>query len=344
MDQIGEIPAGLPNGEPNAVATGAGTAALRFVLCDHAPENASVIAAELADCDVIALEGTGLADDEERGEHEQLYSALLSSRLPQGAAEPFLAQLGGTEGGVFVAALLRELGGSDKPVILIDVMRDHPEYPVLNAEEQAKARYHQGVVVNAPNSELRDHVLDGLRYEAQAIGVRDGEMAGRLLVARTVYPGKRIGPVVGAAHTGAAQATARTVPTERVYVVGQRRGRQANERVHYSNRTAALRQLRFRPGSELPDALVDRLLLQELYFSYTIYGSEAAEGYLGRAEVSDRIENELVGQMTDAEVSAVLAEIDAAKAGRMARLRPERTRQSVHGVLLRHKEQVEARA
>ena len=123
----------------------------RFVLCEHIPENAGKIVAELEGCDVVAFECIGLKDKAEQARLGEVATGIVSSRLNDTARKTALEmltanvdmELGRGDGLFFIADVLDKLAKTDKAIRFIDITQDHPSYSKELAYTDAANKYHR---------------------------------------------------------------------------------------------------------------------------------------------------------------------------------------------------------
>src|SRR4051812_5829500 len=91
---------------------------LKYVYCEHVPENSEAIVAAVEDCDLIALEVVG-GNAEER----DIYEGVMNSITLSGKEVNF--------GPIFLSCLAEGLRGSGKIIKLIDIDEEDEQYELL---------------------------------------------------------------------------------------------------------------------------------------------------------------------------------------------------------------------
>jgi hypothetical protein len=284
----------------------------KFNFSLHSEENAPEIAVSLSDCDIIAVESTG-DTVERREQREALFTQLLSDAVPHETLEQASAVLAqGGEG--FMGKLLENLAGSNKKIVLIDMSAEEPDAHVLEEMDRADGALFKGIADNVSNDALKELLVESMRATAYASKKRE-ELVVRQLSAMQdgEGKGKKIGVVMGAVHTPVYHDLSKTFPVEREFT-DARDNDHLTTRASYEHTAQLMRQLRFNPEKELDEALVNRTLVEEIYYAYKFYSSEDVSEVHDSNHRARKIQKEITDKMSDDDINAFLEELDQVKA------------------------------
>lgn len=283
----------------------------KFNFSLHSEENTPEIAASLADCDIIAVESTG-DTVERRKQREVLFTQLLSDAVPHETLEQASTVLAkGGEG--FMGKLLENLAGSNKKVVLIDMSAEEPDAHVLDEMDRADRALFKGIADNLSNDTLKELLVESMKATAYSSRKRE-ELVVRQLSAMQdkENEGKKIGVVMGAVHTPVYHDLSKAFSVEREFTDARDDGSSA--RASYGHTAQMMRQLRFNPEKELDESLVNRTLVEEIYYAYKFYSSEDVSEVHDGNHRARKIQKEITDKMSDDDVNVFLAELDRVKA------------------------------
>ncbi|QQS21689.1 hypothetical protein IPM09_04190 [Candidatus Saccharibacteria bacterium] len=185
-----------------------------FVYCEHTPDMAVEIAKSLRGCEVVALEAIGVSEGDV-AKHEALLQSVICGDIP-------IAQLDGICSDV-VYKLVNELQrqGTVKAIRLIDARKEQKDIYDTHREDL----YDENISSMARSGDHRRFfrsVIDYAMYSGLSDRRREDLCAYQLLALAGEYPGKRIGVVQGAAHTGTQHVIDRMgIENSRVFVVDE---------------------------------------------------------------------------------------------------------------------------
>lgn len=286
----------------------------KFVFWRHVPENAKAAAGQLADCDVVAIEFVGCKNADERQRYDNAATLFVSSAADakeRAKAEKALRKMPPS-----TLPLLRELRGSDKQIVSIDMMKSDPGYDKFKAAMSHEMRLGFALGQQRPNEAIAKKIMKNDDFLADQIMARE-ELLSRQLhnLANAFAPGTKIGVMLGAIHTPVYHELQRSYQAERVFIDNEQPQPMANgELYRYSPAGRLLRQRRMLPDSPITEALLNRVLLEGIELVAQDENNPSAKG----APLHDSLD--------DAEVSEILAEIDMVKNGVVAKLRGRKWR------------------
>ncbi|HMH70391.1 MAG TPA: hypothetical protein VK502_03245 [Candidatus Saccharimonadales bacterium] len=283
----------------------------KFNFSLHSEENAPEIAASLFDCDIIAIESTG-DTTERRKQREVVFTQSLSDAVPRDILEQVSAVLAkGGEG--FTGKLLENLAGSNKKVVLIDMSADEPDAHVLDEMDKADEALFKGIAENLSNDTLKTRLVESMKATAHASMKREELVVRQLTAMQDIdeIGGKKIGVVMGAVHTPVYHDLSKVFSVEREFT--DARDSSSSARASYGHTAQMMRQLRLTPEKELDESLVNRTLVEEMYYAFKFYSSEDISEVHDGDHRARKIQKEITDKMSDEGVEAFLTELDLIK-------------------------------
>jgi hypothetical protein len=239
----------------------------RFAFCKHfEPDNATLAAEWLKDCDVVAVEAVGGAP-EVRAEAERDYNEFVQ-RAAAGESVADLLSLIEDES-PFTRQLLTKLAGyGPKRILLIDAGDADEVTSTFQPYEDAQETYRGSSLRHMSLHELQRATRDFLQASANREGGRETLQASQLqqlAQPETGPPPHKIGVVVGLEHTPTRDRLDQlgyTTSQRQINVVSPGYLRQD---IPQSAEARAGIFLRSHPDEPLPTTLVNRVILEQIY-------------------------------------------------------------------------------
>ena len=282
---------------------------LKLVMWEHSKENNDNTVKQLQDCDVVAFEHRVFKNNEERQAYDRAATTYVSTTATdeeRRKAYLFLDKFDHTA--PQYKLLLDSLKGSDKRIVTLDMNKDDPDYkPELNTEK--------AVSLNASKmsvGEIKTTLVERAAASAKWDEAREARMVAQVTDLVGEYSGQEvnIAIMVGAAHTPVHHQLAKQFPGQatRVFATPVKAGQTRPERTYYDPISQLRRHARLVPDKPVPDAMLDRAVLQALeHDSFSLFSD---------AQLHSRaIEN-----LSDAAVSELVVALDGLKTGLKANL------------------------
>jgi hypothetical protein len=275
---------------------------LKIVLWEHSPENSAAAADQVKDCDVLAMEYTGFRNDEERQAFDREATICMSSTA--GATELLHAKNYIKERHRATYELLNGLQGTDKQVITVDMNADHPDAKLEKSLAREERRFRSLRHSHPESSKLEAPTEKLAAARAQIINKREDLVVGQVegLLADERMQGKKVGLLIGAAHTRVMHKLAAGRNIEHVFVTGDYR---RNQKQHFNSMDAITRHKNIIPDRPVPRSLVRRAILEQLYTTHNL------DDIVADHNTGDLVD--LTERLTDQEVDELLLATDAIK-------------------------------
>jgi hypothetical protein len=155
-----------------------GNTILTGIMGTHTNESGPSIARALSNCDIVTVEGPGVAD---RAAYEAAFTRLISSDLnntdPSTVDAAFAKLLASGYDGTTIFSALR---GSDKTVVFLDLDRDDADYPKVEADKAAREQYAVSLTNLDTVATTRGALLSSLNAAVEAHAVREPAMKEQL--------------------------------------------------------------------------------------------------------------------------------------------------------------------
>lgn len=282
---------------------------IKFVFWEHVPENSAVAAAQLKECDVVALELLGTKASE-RLRIEQAATTYVSSTATYEEHRKAARVIKRTLPDMY-RGLLLNLQGSDKKIVTLDADRGDDEEKLVRKSSRAYNKVDARLILRAPSAKIGSLLVEAASVSAAEMKARDAKSQSQIQGLHNMYAGSsaKIGVVYGAAHTSIYHGIREYVPSERVFIGGVASPRALpGERYRYNSLLALERSVQFLPNKPVPQSMLDAAVLDAMYLT--------ADPGLGESHHVD-FNSE---RMTHEEMSGILEEIDVIKSSIASRL------------------------
>jgi hypothetical protein len=242
---------------------------LKFLFWEHIKKNASRVAEEVRDCDVIAMELAGVTPEwrQQLGQAATTFVSSTASASERRKAGKFLKQ----NSDVFRAgpAVLSKLKGSDKRIVYIDMDSEDSRgtstlhNDLLEDSNLATERFKR-LVKNSkkPSPDDRRSFTDMVAANARSDAAREELLVSQIdhLVQSDVGTDERIGILLGAAHTPVFHKLSRRIASERKFIGVAKDGQKAA----YNPTDALVRRVSLRPDVPMTEKEIDNAIRYEI--------------------------------------------------------------------------------
>jgi hypothetical protein len=283
---------------------------LRFALCEHhEPDDGTLAADTLKDCDLVALEAVG-GSPEERLETEQKMNEFIH-RAANGDIEEAMSLIADQD--PFWRQFLRRLAThGPKRIVLIDASDEDTDITsTFQPYKEASDRYQEVYLsrLDEMRRAAREVIETGAARESKREALQITQLE-HLAQPEAGDPPRKIGVVLGMGHTPTKDYFERAgyrTSQKQISVVDPGFLKQDFPQ-DFQTRSATF--LRTHPGEPLPSSMVDRMILEDIYATSGVFGDPGErQGREARAYKNYQA-TKLVESMDDTDVERLLLTID----------------------------------
>ena len=265
---------------------------LRFVYCEHTPENVPAIINELSGADTVALEFVG-GTVEQRELIESLANTVThadtSPAQNTDEALSLLEKMDGTPEESFVVGIITHLKGSGKKMRLIDMPFDDLSDTSLFMREHEVNEKLRNAMSHLGLSSVEEAFISKLTLDSEFTISREKLVEGQLIEIRQAKPNDTIAVIAGSFHTPISDVSAKTQEIEQVIIEN---GAPTVE-VALSPLDDAIRMLSTSPDKNLDEATMKRALLEMLTMQYNFDNAATRAAQESEDTLDDAIETAL---------------------------------------------------
>jgi hypothetical protein len=266
-----------------------------FIFCYHTEEFADEISVALQDCDTIAIEYAGFKSEDERQYWNEMLTNYVSSAItPQQNAE-IQDEFATSRGGDYPSNVLKNLRGSNKRIVLLDMDEDNPNYFYIADYWVANKSYYRAVNNGYSIQKTKEAAVAFLRAATGSFHIREMVMADQLK-ALGHTPGK-IGVITGVIHTPTKEQLSSISETSQIVIGPEIKNADCGETVDYDYFDLAIQQARANGVESVDDSLLDREILRDIIDNYEV-------------DLGDNNMRDLVNGLNEEQINSILHDID----------------------------------
>jgi len=277
-----------------------------FVFCEHIPENAAAISAELQDCDVIAIEYVGFVTPEDREDHNKILTSYISAATTTAEKDKIREDLVARDGAYgLICDVLGKLDNKEAKVAFIDIDGSDPRYKLIWEYVRLTNVYEDALMLGSSISELKDCQSNMIKAEATSIKARESVTIEQLKAMNK--DGKKIGVIAGMVHSPVQHALARDYTTSRTFIDTKDTKDGRSGKIQYTYANQAVRTITTGQSEGVDNQLLDRIVLEDMFCLHEVSGDSLPTD---KEPDSGTIRSRVLEKMSDAAVKELLAKMD----------------------------------